>query len=138
MMFRVQSDEYLGIAGPNRPIGTVGLVDAGVGQPDIVENGLQLSGRNLLAQECLNLIAETRRFLHPQSGTRARASAAIRHRLAGRSPGLETGPTPRRGGKTTESRWQTRRDAPGWFRARLRRSAGNPRTSPRIPAGTCP
>ena len=57
MMFLVQAHEDLGIAGTDHARVAVGLVDAGVGQPDVVQNGLQLPRRDLLAQECLNLIA---------------------------------------------------------------------------------
>ena len=40
-MLRIERDQDLGIAGANGPVGAVGLVDAGVGQTDVVENRLQ-------------------------------------------------------------------------------------------------
>src|SRR5208282_3988078 len=77
VMFRIESDQDLRIAGANRSVRTVGLVDAGIGQTDVVENRLQFILRNLLPQDALDLVAEPRRFFHPQPGTPAYVQAQL-------------------------------------------------------------
>ena len=70
MMLRVQRDENLGIAAADGSVGAVRLVDAGVGQTNVVEHRLQLAFRNLLAQHSFNFVAESGRLFHAQAGPR--------------------------------------------------------------------
>ena len=63
----VQTDQNFRVAGANGSVRAIGLVDAGVGQTDVVENGLQLSSRDFLAQRTLHLVAEARRLFDAQS-----------------------------------------------------------------------
>src|SRR5437879_3677671 len=71
MLLGIQCNQNLSIARADRPVGTIRLVDAGIRQPNVVENGLQLSLRNFCAQRVLDLIAQTSCLLDPQSGTSA-------------------------------------------------------------------
>src|ERR1700733_1067993 len=77
MMFGIESDQNLRIAGANRSVGTVGLVDAGVGQTDVVENRLEFIVRNLLPQNALDFVAEPRCLFHAQAGTPAYVQAQL-------------------------------------------------------------
>src|SRR5580704_2425859 len=77
MMLRVERDQNLGVAGANGPIRTVGLVDTGVGQPDVVENCLQLTLGNLLAQRGFNFVTEFCGLFDAQPGTGAHMEAKL-------------------------------------------------------------
>src|ERR1051326_4473248 len=55
MMLGIEGDENFRVTTPDRPVGTVRLVDAGIGQADIVENRLQLPLRNLPTERILDL-----------------------------------------------------------------------------------
>src|ERR1700733_5471432 len=68
VMLRVERDQDLGVAGPDRSAGTIRLIDARVRQPDIIQDRLQLSLRNLLTQSAFNFVAQSGRLFHPQSG----------------------------------------------------------------------
>ncbi len=70
-MLGIERDQNLGVAASDGSVRAVRLVDSGVGQPDIIENGLQLALRNFLAQHSFHLIAKARSFFHTQTGTRA-------------------------------------------------------------------
>src|SRR4029077_9198303 len=71
VMLGIKRDQNLGIAGTDRSIGAIGLIDAGVWQADVIENRLEFTIRNLLVQRCLDLVNEPRRLLHAQAGTGA-------------------------------------------------------------------
>src|SRR5579859_6780771 len=68
MMLRIKGDENFRVTTADRPVGTVRLVDAGIGEADIVQNSLQLSRRNFPAECILNLVAQSCRLFHAQSG----------------------------------------------------------------------
>ena len=75
-MLGIERDQNLGIAGADGSVGTVGLVDAGVGQADVVENRLQLSVAGIfLVQSGFDLVAEARRLFHAQAGAGAHMQA---------------------------------------------------------------
>src|SRR5216684_6296426 len=75
MMLGIECKQNLGIAGANGSAGTVGLVNAGVGQADVVENRLQLTPGNLLMEHGFDLVAKARRLFDSQTGTGANMQA---------------------------------------------------------------
>src|SRR5260370_24824901 len=71
MTLGVERDQDFDIAGADGSVGTVRLVDAGVGQSDVVENRLQFTFGNLLTQYGFDFVAKPRCILPPQSGAGA-------------------------------------------------------------------
>src|SRR5579864_3930189 len=71
MLLRIQCNQNLSITRADRPVRTIRLVDAGVRQPDIVQNGLQLSLWDFCAQRVLDLITQASCLLDAQTGTSA-------------------------------------------------------------------
>src|ERR1039458_3841483 len=75
VMFGIERDQNLSVTASNGSAGAVGLIDAGVGQTDIVENRLQLIFRNFLVQHGLDFIAEPRSFFYAQASPGAYVQA---------------------------------------------------------------
>src|SRR5580692_4047695 len=75
VMLRVERDQDLHIAGADGSARAIRLVDPGVRQADVVEDGLQFIPRNLLSQNRFDLITEARCLLHPQAGARPHMQA---------------------------------------------------------------
>src|ERR1700728_2148214 len=71
MMLRIERNQDLCIAGTNGSVGAVGPINTGVGQANVVENGLQFLLRDLLAQHSFDFIAEPCCFFYTQAGPSA-------------------------------------------------------------------
>ncbi len=70
MMLLIQAHQNFSVAGADHAGVAVGQVDAGVGQPDVVEDRVQFVFGDLLPQIGFDLVAQARGFFHSQSGTR--------------------------------------------------------------------
>jgi hypothetical protein len=64
MVLGVECDQDFGVAGAHGPVRSVRQVNAGVGQADIVENGLQLSLRDFPADDIFHFVAQASGFFH--------------------------------------------------------------------------
>ena len=77
---------------PDRRRGRIGKIQAGVGQPDVVDNRDHLARRNVLANGGIDVIAQRGRLLDARAG----AGAHVNLELAGIDGGKEVLPQPRR------------------------------------------
>ena len=106
MMFRIQRNQNLRIAGSDHARTAVGEIDTRVREPDIIEHGLQFFLRNLAAQHPLHFIAQLGRLLHAQPGPRAKVQPdQAPHPLVERNPAPERTPAP----TTTRRKLQSKR-----------------------------
>ena len=79
------------------PIGAecrIGKVDAGIGQADVIDDGDNLAGGNVLADGGVDVIAQGRGFLNARAGARPHVNLE----LAGVDDGKEI--LPRQGART--------------------------------------
>ena len=70
MMAFFESDEDVGIAGPDGSRRAVGEIDTAVGQADVVDDALHFLRRNHLADQGLHVIAQSGCLLDAQPGPR--------------------------------------------------------------------
>ena len=70
-MVFLQSYEHIGICRPNRATIVVGHVDAAIGEPNVVNNVVQLAGGDNVADGVLDKITQTRRLLNTGACWRA-------------------------------------------------------------------
>src|ERR1022692_533869 len=77
MMLGIESDQDLSVTGADGAIGTVGLINPGVRQTDVVEHRLQFTLWDLLAQHGLDFIAEPCCLFDAQARTPAYMQAQL-------------------------------------------------------------
>ncbi len=118
-VFFLEGDEDVGITGTNKAGGGVLGVERAVGQADVVEDIVDLIGRDLFAEVLLDEVAETRGFF--DAGTAARAEMEDEGAVVGAGEEVlpEEGNEQEDAADRVEGRWG-RRDA--------RRSMSRPRS----------
>src|SRR6202007_2802008 len=67
-MVLLEVDENIGVPGPHRRGGRIGEVDAAVRNADVVDDGVDLPGRNLLTDAGFDAIAQRRSLFDPDPG----------------------------------------------------------------------
>ena len=118
MVLLIQAHQDFRVAGADHAGIAVGKIDAGVRQPDVVEDRDQFVFRDLLPQILLDFIAKPCGFFHPQSG----AAANVEPHLPGIDAGEEilAQKKHQQQGKYAEGEKASREQpcgAPAWFPA---------------------
>ena len=102
----LQADQRVAVLGADRAGVLIGHVDAGERQADIVDDVVELIGRNGRAHRLLDLFEQTGGFLDARAGlARAHASGSGRNRPAGKKF------SPRNGTRPNDSTTQARKPA---------------------------